>query len=76
MDKGSCGVQPPHDGFPSETLGEDFAGQGLAERFMHCTCVWNLRQVPNRGAVPSAGLIEIGLRGRSGNEMLAAANPS
>jgi hypothetical protein len=41
---------------PAATLFEGFAGQGSAKRFIHCTCVWSLRQVPNRGAVPSVVL--------------------
>jgi hypothetical protein len=55
---------------------EGFAGQSLAERFIHCTCAWGLRQVPNQDAVPAMGLKEIGLRQRSGNGILVVANPS
>jgi hypothetical protein len=43
---------------------------------MHCTCVWDLGQVPYRGALPIVRLKEIGLRQRSGNETVVVANPS
>ena len=46
---------------------EGFAGLGLAERFVHCTCAWFLRQVPNQDGVPALGLKEMGLRQRRGN---------
>ena len=36
---------------------------------IHCTQVWDLRQVPNRGAVPGAGLMETSLRRRRGNDV-------
>jgi hypothetical protein len=45
---------------------EGFASQRLrlADRLMHCNCVWDIRQVPNRGAVPVVGLMEMSLRRR------------
>jgi hypothetical protein len=51
------------------------ARQSLAERFIHCTCVWGLWQVPNQGAVPIVGLTEMSLR-RSGNRIAVVVNPS
>jgi hypothetical protein len=75
MDKDSC-AERPHNGFPAESLVEGFAGQSLAERFIHCTYVWDSRQVPNLDAVPAVGLKEIGLRQRSGNRIAVVANPS
>jgi hypothetical protein len=55
---------------------EGSARQSLAERFIHCTCVWGLWQVPNQGAVPIVGLMEMSLRQRRGSEVLIVANPS
>jgi len=45
---------------------EGSARQSLAERFIHCTCVWGLWQVPNREVVPVLGLMEMGLPRRTG----------
>jgi hypothetical protein len=55
---------------------EGFAGQSLAERFIHCTCAWGLRQALNQDAVPAVGLKEIGLRQRSGNRSAVVVSPS
>jgi hypothetical protein len=50
----------------TQARAEGSARQSLAERFIHCTCVWGLWQVPNREAVPVLGLMEMGLPRRTG----------
>jgi hypothetical protein len=49
---------------------EDFAGQSLAERLIHYTCIGGLRQAPNQDAVPAVGLIEKGLRQSDGTKRI------
>ena len=75
-DKDSCGAQPPHNGFPAESLVERHAGQSSVERFTHCTCVWGLRQVPSQDAVPGVWLMEMSVRQRHENEALVVVSPS
>jgi hypothetical protein len=55
---------------------EGSARQSLAERSIHCTCVWDLRQVPNRGAVPIVRLMETNLPRKSGNGTAVVVNPA
>jgi hypothetical protein len=55
---------------------EGFVGQSFAEHFIHCTCVWDMGQVPNQDAVPGVGLAEISLRRKGGNGTAAVTNPS
>ena len=49
---------------------------GAAKRLMHCTCVWDGRQVPSQDTVPDIGLMEMSLRQRGGNVTAVVANPS
>lgn len=67
MDNDSCGAEQPHNRFPAESL---------VERYIHYTCVLDLRQVPNQDAMPGGGLMEMGLRRRGGNGTAAVTNPS
>ena len=55
---------------------EGFVRQSLAERFIHYTCIWDLRQAPNLDAMPVVGLMGMSLRQRSGNRITVVANPS
>jgi len=43
-----------------------FARQSFPGRFVHCTCVSDLRQVLNQDAVPGVELIEMSLRQSGG----------
>jgi len=50
------------------------ARQSLAERFIHCTCIWDLGQVPNQDTVLGVGWREMSLRQRGGNGTAVVAN--
>jgi hypothetical protein len=59
IEKDSCGAQPPHNPELKALPGKAWPC------VIHCTCIWDLGQVPNRRAVPITGLLETSLPRRS-----------